>query len=160
MRHSPVFRCQWSFGNHSNMRLIIICAQSLIIVLIVNVKTFKVHYISQNSLNRNEWFIWMVIWFPQNCEAAQLISKLIIIRNVSLALISILEWFLKDHMTLKTLVMMLKTQLCITGINYIHIVKRYFKFKSYFTILLIYWINYWSNKCSLGDRQSESVQKH
>ncbi len=63
-------------------------------------------------------------------------------------------------MTLKTLVMMLKTQLCITGINYIHIVKRYFKFKSYFTILLIYWINYWSNKCSLGDRQSESVQKH
>ncbi len=28
-------------------------------------------------------------------------------------------WFLKDHVTLKTGVMMLKIQLCITGINYI-----------------------------------------
>jgi len=33
--------------------------------------------------------------------------------------ISMLEWFLKDHVTLKTGVMMLKIQLCITGINYI-----------------------------------------
>ncbi len=33
--------------------------------------------------------------------------------------IIILEWFLKDHVTLKTEVMMLKIQLCITGINYI-----------------------------------------
>ncbi len=33
--------------------------------------------------------------------------------------ISILEWFLKDHVTLKTGVMMLKIQLRITGINYI-----------------------------------------
>ncbi len=33
--------------------------------------------------------------------------------------ISILEWFLKDHVTLKTEVMMLKIQLCIIGINYI-----------------------------------------
>ncbi len=33
--------------------------------------------------------------------------------------ISILEWFLKDHVTLKTGEMMLKIQLCITGINYI-----------------------------------------
>ncbi len=33
--------------------------------------------------------------------------------------IGILEWFLKDHVTLKTGVMMLKIQLCITGINYI-----------------------------------------
>ncbi len=32
---------------------------------------------------------------------------------------SILEWFLKDHVTLKTGVMMLKIQLCITGMNYI-----------------------------------------
>ncbi len=31
----------------------------------------------------------------------------------------ILEWFLKDHMTLKTGVMMLKIQLCITWIKYI-----------------------------------------
>ncbi len=33
--------------------------------------------------------------------------------------ISILEWFLKNHVTLKTGVMMLKIQLRITGINYI-----------------------------------------
>ncbi len=33
--------------------------------------------------------------------------------------ISIFEWFLKDHVTLKTVVMMLKIQLCIKEINYI-----------------------------------------
>jgi len=33
-------------------------------------------------------------------------------------IISILKLFMKDHVTLKT-VMMLKIQLCITGINYI-----------------------------------------
>ncbi len=33
--------------------------------------------------------------------------------------ISILLWFLKDHVTLKTAVMMLKIQLYITSINYI-----------------------------------------
>ncbi len=32
--------------------------------------------------------------------------------------INIFEWFLKDHGTLKTGIMMLKIQLCITGINY------------------------------------------
>ncbi len=32
--------------------------------------------------------------------------------------IRILEWFMKDHVTLKTGVMMLKIQPCITGINY------------------------------------------
>ncbi len=45
--------------------------------------------------------------------------------------ISILEWFLKDHVTLKTAVMMLKIQLYITGINrilkYIQIDNSYFK---------------------------------
>ncbi len=39
---------------------------------------------------------------------------------------SILEWFLKDHVTLKTGVMMLKIQLGITGIKYIlKYIKRY-----------------------------------
>ncbi len=42
-----------------------------------------------------------------------------------------LEWFLKDHVTLKTLVMMLKIQLCIIGINcilqYIQIEIGYLK---------------------------------
>ncbi len=57
--------------------------------------------------------------------------------------ISILEWFLKDHVTLKTGVMMLKIQLCITGINYISKYikseKSYFKFYTItvFTVLLI-----------------------
>ncbi len=46
--------------------------------------------------------------------------------------ISILEWFLKDHVTLKTEVMMLKIQLCITGINYI---LKYIKIEnSYFKL--------------------------
>jgi len=36
------------------------------------------------------------------------------VRNVSWG-----AWFLKDHVTLKTGVMMLKIQLCITGTNYI-----------------------------------------
>ncbi len=47
--------------------------------------------------------------------------------------ISISEWFLKDHVTLKTGVMMLKIQLRITGINYIllyiQIENSYFKLK-------------------------------
>ncbi len=54
--------------------------------------------------------------------------------------ISILDWFLKDHVTLKTGVMMLKIQLCSTEINYIlkHILIKssYFKLFKYFTILL------------------------
>jgi len=33
--------------------------------------------------------------------------------------IIILDWFLTDHVTLKTGVMMRKIQFCITGINYI-----------------------------------------
>ncbi len=45
--------------------------------------------------------------------------------------IGVLEWFLKDHVTLKTGVMMLKIQLCITEINYIlkyiHVENTYFK---------------------------------
>ncbi len=49
--------------------------------------------------------------------------------------ISILEWFLKDHVTPKAGVMMLKIQLCITEINdilkYIQIENRYFKILQY-----------------------------
>uniref|UniRef100_A0A673JQT8 Contactin-associated protein 1-like n=1 Tax=Sinocyclocheilus rhinocerous TaxID=307959 RepID=A0A673JQT8_9TELE len=56
--------------------------------------------------------------------------------------ISILESFLKDHVTLKTGVMMLKIQICITAINcilkYIIIVSSYFKLYLYFTILLFF----------------------
>ncbi len=44
--------------------------------------------------------------------------------------ISILEWFLKDHETLETEVIMLKIHHCIIGINciliYIHIEKNYY----------------------------------
>ncbi len=52
--------------------------------------------------------------------------------------ISILEWFLKDHVTLKTEVMMLKIQLCITEINYtlqcIQIENSYFKLQYFYCI--------------------------
>ncbi len=47
--------------------------------------------------------------------------------NFHLQEIRILEWFLKDHVTLKTGVMMLKIQRCITGINYI---LKYIQIKS------------------------------
>ncbi len=51
-----------------------------------------------------------VSWFPQTYWAAQLFSTLIIIRNISQHIRMISE----DHVTLKTVVMMLKIQLCIT----------------------------------------------
>ncbi len=54
--------------------------------------------------------------------------------------ISILEWFLKDHMTLNAGVMMLKIQLCITGINCIIQLKKNIK---------IFYFR--SNKISLGE---------
>ncbi len=41
-----------------------------------------------------------VVLFPQQYSASQLFLKCIIVRNVSLN--SKLEWFLKDHATLKT----------------------------------------------------------
>ncbi len=54
--------------------------------------------------------------FSQKYYAAELFS---------VSICCILEWFLKDHVTLKIGVMMLKIQLCITRINYI--VKYIFK---------------------------------
>ncbi len=60
-------------------------------------------------------------------KAVKLFSTLIIIRNVSSV-----ETFLKDHVTLKTGVMMLNNQLCIRRINsilnYIKIQNFYLKF--------------------------------
>ncbi len=50
-----------------------------------------------------------VTWFPKKYYATQLSSKLIMIINEKQ--VSILEWFLKDHVTLKTGVMMQKIQL-------------------------------------------------
>ncbi len=41
-----------------------------------------------------------ILWFPQKHEAAQLLSTLVI--HFFEHQISILEWFLKDHVTLKT----------------------------------------------------------
>ncbi len=65
--------------------------------------------------------------------------------------ISILEWFVKDHVTLKTGVMMLKIQLCLSGINYI------FKIHSNRRLLIIYHNFYciFDNKCSLGAHKRE-----
>ncbi len=45
--------------------------------------------------------------------------KTVLLLNEKCFLSSILKWFLKDHVTLKTAVMMLKIQLCITEINYV-----------------------------------------
>ncbi len=50
--------------------------------------------------------------FPQKYEAAQLLSTLIIIRNVFEQQISILYWSPKDRVTLKTEVMMLNILNC------------------------------------------------
>ncbi len=70
----------------------------------------------------------------------------------------------EDHVTLKTEVMPLKIQLCITGINYIlnysQTEKSFFKFIFYFKISLF--LLYFSpNKCSLGESKkliSKTIQ--
>ncbi len=49
--------------------------------------------------------------------------------------IRILEWFLKDHVTLKTGIMMLKIYFCITGINYI---LQYIKIEKLFEIVIVF----------------------
>ncbi len=92
--------------------------------------TIKTFIMSQNFYFKSMLFFWSfyssknprkknVAWFPQKYEAARLFLRMIIIRNVSWAANQHIEWFLKDHVTLKTGVMMLKIQLYITGINYI-----------------------------------------
>ncbi len=55
--------------------------------------------------------------FPQKYWAANLISALIIIRNVSWAANQHIRMISEDHVTLKTGVMMLKIQMHITEIN-------------------------------------------
>ncbi len=57
--------------------------------------------------------------------------------------ISILEWFLKDHVTLKTGVMMLKIQLCVAVINYI---KKYIQIENV--------SGYSRNPCSLKEQDT------
>ncbi len=57
--------------------------------------------------------------FPQKYWAAQLFTALIIIYiNVSWAPNEHDNWFLKDHMALKTIVMTAENSAAITGINY------------------------------------------
>ncbi len=53
--------------------------------------------------------------------------------------VSILEWFLKDHVTLKPGVMMLKTQLWHKSFENINV--------------LLY---FWSNKCSFGEQKKRN----
>jgi len=53
--------------------------------------------------------------------------------------VSILVWFMKDHVTWRTGVMMLKIQIFIKGINQIFTIENIeFKFKKYWTLLLYY----------------------
>jgi len=70
--------------------------------------------------------------YTHKYKVAQLFSSLINNNEKCfLSSKSAYEWFLKDHVTLKTGVMMLKIQLRITGINYIlkyiKIERSYFK---------------------------------
>ncbi len=65
---------------------------------------------------------------------SNLFSTFIIIKNIEQQ-ISILEWFLKDHVTLKTEVMMLKIQICIQIINDI---LKYIQIKHVFHIVIIF----------------------
>jgi len=66
---------------------------------------FWAFYSSKNSEKKRK----NPLWFTQKYKAAQLFTTLIILINVSWA-----EWFLKDHVTLKTGVMIMKYQLCIS----------------------------------------------
>ncbi len=68
--------------------------------------------------------------------------------------ISILEWFLKDHVTLKTEVMAANFSFAITGINYI---LKYINIKRLFVIVIIFhnavFAVLWLVKCSLGEHK-------
>ncbi len=63
------------------------------------------------------------------------------------------EWFLKDHVTLKTGVIMLKIQLCITGINdilkYILIENSYFKLIIFHKIIIYFTVFCWEKNAAL-----------
>ncbi len=65
--------------------------------------------------------------------------------------ISISERSLKDHVTLKTGVMMLETQLGITGIYYI--LQYINRENSYYFTILLFLLHFWSNKCSFVERK-------
>jgi len=81
-------------------------------------------------------------------KIVQMFSSLLII--ISEHQILILEWFVEDHVTLKTGVMMINSAL-ITGINYTWL---------YIFIGIIchcFFLYFWSNQCSLGETLSETV---
>ncbi len=75
-------------------------------------------------------------------------------KNIFQQQISILEWFLKDHVTLKTGVM-LKIQLCTTWINYIwkYIDRKHYFFNCINNLQYYCFTVFWSNKCSLGENK-------
>ncbi len=72
--------------------------------------------------------------------------------------ISILEIFLKDHVTPKTGEIMQKIQLCISGINNIF---YYIKIEnSYLNVTILLLLLYFClNKCSLGERTRYSSEQ-
>ncbi len=90
--------------------------------------------------------------FHKKYAAAQLFSTLII-RNVPWAANQHMRMISEDHVTLKTGVMMLKIQCCITEMNYI---LQYIQIESVvlncnISTFLLY---FWSNKCSLGEQKT------
>ncbi len=72
--------------------------------------------------------------------------------TISTLITNISEWLMKDHVTLKTGVMMLKIQRCITEINYIW---KYIKIGIQYLNLLYDFtkLHFWSNKYSLDEQK-------
>ncbi len=104
------------------------------------------------SLTSQKAFVWKksIIDYTKKIKQHNCFKS---IRNVFEHQISILEWFLNDQVTLKTGVMMLKIQLCITEINYVllyiqteNIFFFFYNISQYHCFYYMFWIN----TCSLG----------
>ncbi len=142
---TAVFSVTWSFRNHLNMP--ICCSRTiyyyyqcwkllccLIFLWYTTTKNFRVWFMLYvRQTDRNHWTFYSL----NNPEKKTVSTKILSSNKFSIIIrfsidnsapvttvlvkseqqISILEWFLKDHVTLRTGVLMLKIQLCITGIN-------------------------------------------
>ncbi len=135
---TPIFSVTWSFWNHFIMLIIyfdIFCVSNYFTVEHCK-ETWKERYHGFHKILRNKTSTFIIIIRTIINNWAPVIDNKWVsnIRMIStFTYISISEWFLKDHVTLKTGVMMLKIQLYITGINYIlkyiSVEKRSFKLK-------------------------------
>ncbi len=100
--------------------------------------------------------------FEKKIWSMKLFSTLIIIRNVYCAVNQYMIMISEDHVTLKTEVMMLETQLFITGINYIlqYIqIENRFYIVMFFSTILLFLLYFRSNKCSLCENYFKKHNK-